>query len=53
MEALRTRARALAALRSATALDAWREVITRDIELYGPDHSQTLEDQKMSDAMPK
>lgn len=46
LEALRTRAKALAALGQREASRAaWAEVITRDIEFYGPSDAQTLEDQ--------
>ena len=59
VEALRTRARALSALSALSALHrsaaraAWREVIARDIELYGPTNRQTLEDQRMLAEVPE
>lgn len=46
LEALRTRAKALAALgRTQDSREAWADVIARDIEFYGLNDAQTLEDQ--------
>jgi eukaryotic-like serine/threonine-protein kinase len=46
VEALRTRARALSANRQVTGARAtWREVIARDLELYGAKDEQTRTDQ--------
>lgn len=47
LEALRTRAKALAALqRKEESRQVWADVVERDIEVYGPEDPNTLDDQQ-------
>lgn len=54
LEALRTRAKALLALgRSQEARRVWADVVARDVEFYGANDPQTLQDQATLRAVPE